>query len=157
MNEVKIRRAAMADIPLLKVFEQGVIETERPFDSTLKDGHFLYYGMEEMINADNVELLVASIDELVIGSGYARIVQSKPYHKYQQYAYLGFMYVLPEHRGKGVNSLIINGLKAWADSKNVTELRLQVYVENAPAINAYEKVGFSKTLVEMRLGTDDKS
>ena len=58
----------------------------------------------------------------------------------------------PAHRGKGVNKLVIEALTKWAISQNMTELRLDVYDENSPAIRAYEKVGFSKHLVEMRKG-----
>jgi GNAT superfamily N-acetyltransferase len=38
-----------------------------------------------------------------IDAGYARIEQAKPYLKHTAYAYLGFMYVLPAYRGKGIN------------------------------------------------------
>jgi ribosomal protein S18 acetylase RimI-like enzyme len=33
----------------------------------------------------------------------------------------------------------------------VTEFRLQVYSDNLPAVIAYEKIGFSKLLIEMRM------
>ena len=88
----------------------------------------------------------------LIGSGYARIEASKHYLLHTRHAYLGFMYVVPEHRGKGVNQLIIEALKQWSLSQNITELRLDVYSENQPAINAYEKAGFTKYLIEMRRG-----
>ncbi len=34
----------------------------------------------------------------------------RPIFKHERYAYLGFMYVHPDYRGKGVNSKIIEGL-----------------------------------------------
>ncbi len=155
MDEIIIRSATLADMESLLAFEQGVIGAERPFDSTIKDGHVHYYDLNEMINADHIELLVAEINGRPIGSGYARIKESQQFYKNAYFAYLGFMYVLPEYRGKGVNGLLIEGLKKWVLSKGLTELRLQVYEDNLPAIIAYEKVGFSKHLVEMRLGLED--
>jgi len=40
------------------------------------------------------------------------------------------MYVHHAYRGKGVNQLIINGLKQWGIAQNVTEMRLEVYHDN---------------------------
>ena len=65
------------------------------------------------------------------------------------------MYVVPEHRGQGINKKIMDVLKAWAASQNITEFRLEVYCDNAPAIKAYEKVGFSKYFLEMRFNLED--
>jgi len=36
MNQITIRKATFDDLATLFLFEQGVIEAERPFDSTLK-------------------------------------------------------------------------------------------------------------------------
>lgn len=151
MQEIIIRKATLADLPVLLDFEQGVIAAERPFDPTLKEGVIHYYDIEAMITASHIELLVAEAEGRLIGSGYARIDNAKPYLIFAQYAYLGFMYVEPAWRGKGVNRLIINGLKTWAQSQGIVEMRLEVYATNEPAVKAYEKAGFQQLLVEMRL------
>lgn len=108
--------------------------------------------MEHMLHADHIQLLVAELDSELIGCGYARIEEAKHYLQHTQHAYLGFMYVTPAHRGKGVNKLIMNELIKWSQSKNINEMRLDVYYENAAAIKAYEKAGFVKHMVEMRMG-----
>jgi GNAT superfamily N-acetyltransferase len=59
---------------------------------------------------------------------------------------MGFMYTDPRHRGKGVNA-VIEALKEWCRSQNITELRLDVYHDNPSAIRAYEKAGFKKHLL----------
>jgi ribosomal protein S18 acetylase RimI-like enzyme len=141
----------MNDRETLLQFEQGVIIAERPFDPTLKRSDTKYYDIEGMITADHIELLVAETDGQLVGSGYARIEDSKSYLQHAKHAYLGFMYVLPQLRGKGINQLIIEKLKEWAKEKNITELRLDVYVQNAAAIRAYEKTGFMQHMVEMRM------
>lgn len=140
----------MADMPVLLQFEQGVIRAERPFDSTLADDPINYYDLHQLITAPHIQLLVAQAGGELIGSGYARIETAKPYLRHRQYAYLGFMFVTEAWRGKGVNRLILNGLKEWALSQNITELRLEVYHENESAIKAYEKAGFSRLMIEMR-------
>ncbi|HEY8957231.1 GNAT family N-acetyltransferase [Chitinophaga sp.] len=151
MQEIIIRKATLADLPVLLDFEQGVIAAERPFDPTLKEGIIHYYDIAAMITAPHIELLVAEAEGQLIGSGYARIENARPYIIFTRYAYLGFMYVAPAWRGKGVNKLIINGLRTWAHSQGIVEMRLEVYATNEPAVKAYEKVGFQPLLVEMRL------
>ena len=152
MQDLFIRPATPNDLPVLLQFEQGVITAERPFDATLKREPTNYYDVNEMIAAPHIQLLVAELNNQIIGCGYARIETAKPYLQHSQHAYLGFMYVLPGHRGKGVNKAIISALEKWAIGKGVTELRLEVYYENLPAVKAYEKVGFEKLLITMRKG-----
>ena len=152
MHNITIRKAYPDDLKKLLEFEQGIITAERPFDPTLKEGKIHYYDIEKMISASHIEVLVAESDSEIIGSGYARLEAAKPYLNHETYAYLGFMYTDPNHRGKGVNSRIIEALKDWCRSKNIFELRLDVYNDNAPAIKAYEKVGFKKYLINMRMG-----
>ena len=152
MNPIIIRPARHTDLDTLFRFEQGVITAERPFDPTLKEDPLHYYDLPAMIDAPDIALMVAESAGVLIGSGYARIEPSKPYLRHPLHAYLGFMYVEPAHRGKGINSMIIDALKAWALSCNITELRLDVYYANTSAIRAYEKAGFSQHLINMRLG-----
>lgn len=151
MKDIIIRKATFDDKNALLVFEQGVIHAERPFNPTLKESDINYYDIDQMISSEDIELLVAESGGELIGSGYVRIENAKPYLKYTQYAYLGFMYVDPKYRGLGVNQKIIEELKAWAASRGLTEFRLDVYQANEPAIRAYEKAGFTGILVQMRM------
>ena len=150
-RQIHIRPATTADLPTLLQFEQGVIAAERPMDPTIKEGPINYYDLPAMIASPDIQLLVAELDGTTIASGYARIEPAdRHYLKYTQRAYLGFMYVLPTHRGKGVNRLIIDALRQWARSRNITELVLEVYELNEGAIRAYEKAGFHGHLLQMR-------
>lgn len=150
--DIIIRKARPADLETLLAFEQGVISAERPFDPTLKAGQTHYYDIEKMIAATDVELVVAESKGELLASGYARIENAKPYLQHTQHAYLGFMYVVPAYRGKGINRMILDVLIQWVKTQNISELKLDVYNENASAIKAYEKAGFSKYMVNMRMG-----
>jgi GNAT superfamily N-acetyltransferase len=150
--QVIIRKATQDDIHTLLVFEQGVISSERPYDPTLKNDPLTYYDLDAMINDPEVELVIGEFQGQLIGSGYARIENAKPYLKHEKHAYLGFMYVDPAWRGKGVNQLIVENLKQWAIAKGLTEMRLDVYFANLGAIKAYEKAGFKNHMIEMRMG-----
>ena len=145
-----IRPATTEDLATLLTFEQGIIEYERPFDETLRKTPISYYDIAAMIDDPNVEVVVAEENEQLIGSGYAKIIQSKPYLTHPKHAYLGFMFVSEEARGKGVNQKIVAQLEEWAKLRGINEVRLDVYAENRAAVRAYEKAGFKKNLVEMR-------
>ncbi|MEJ7626190.1 MAG: GNAT family N-acetyltransferase [Ferruginibacter sp.] len=148
---IQIRKAIESEIDVLLSFEKGIIEAERPFDNTLREGEIHYYDLLELIRNKKAEVLIAVIDNEIVGSGYAKILPAKPYQKYTEYAYLGFMYVKLGFRGQGINKKILQGLIDWAKSQNLTEVRLKVYDENTIAKNAYLKAGFKPNLLEMRL------
>jgi len=156
MDEIRIRKALPGDLEQLLVFEQDLIKTERPFDPTVKPDPVNYYDLKAMLTGSYTEVVVAEINNRIIASGYARIDKSKPFLKHEKYAYLGFMYVLPEYRGKGINKQIIDALKNWATSQNINEFRLEVYYGNVAAIKAYEKIGFSRYSLEMRFNLADE-
>ena len=156
MIEIKIRKASIVDLGQLLTFEQDLIKSERPFDPTVKRDPVNYYDLKAMLTAPNIEVVVAEADNKIIASGYARIEKSKPFLKHTDHAYLGFMYVLPEYRGRGINKRVIDVLKNWAESQNITEFRLEVYYDNVSAIKAYEKFGFKKHMLEMRFNLDDE-
>lgn len=146
------REATDQDLEILLEFEQGVVSAERPFNSTLIEGEIHYYDLNNLMLSSDATVIVAEENNEIIASGYALIKKAeKNYYQFKEYAYLGFMYVKPEHRGKGINKVITNELIAWAKSRGVTEVRLEVYAQNESAIKAYEKAGFESHILMMRL------
>lgn len=146
------RQATEQDLEILLEFEQGVVTAERPFNSTLIDGEINYYDLKSLIQSPEATLIVAEENNEIIASGYALIKKAeKNYYRFKEYAYLGFMYVKPEYRGKGINKVITDELIAWAKSRGINEVRLEVYAQNESAIKAYEKAGFEPHILLMRL------
>lgn len=115
---IEIRKAVESEIETLLSFEKGIIEAERPFDNTLKEGEIHYYDLVELIRSEKAEVLIAVIDQEIVGSGYAKILPAEAYLKFSEYAYLGFMYVKPAFRGKGINQKILKCLIDWAKKQN---------------------------------------
>ena len=151
MKEPFIRHATIDDLETLLSFEQGIIVAERPFDETLRLGKISYYDLREMILSNDVAVAVAVADNKLVGSGYAKIIEAKDYYTFEKYAYLGFMYTEIDFRGQRINIKIIDFLKDWCRSKNIFELRLDVYETNISAVKSYEKSGFKKDMVNMRI------
>ncbi|CAL2103991.1 Acetyltransferase (GNAT) family protein [Tenacibaculum sp. 190130A14a] len=151
MNSIVTREARKEDLDILLEFEQGVIEAERPFDPFLKKGDINYYDIEKLISSEKIHLVVALHGEEIVGSGYVRIEKSGSYHINDLNGYIGFMYVKPSFRGKRISSVILESLKIWAKNKGLKELRLDVYNANFTAIKSYERFGFNKSLVNMKM------
>ncbi len=151
METLRYRKARIADLDTLYDFEQGIILAERPFDSTLKDEKISYYDLKAIILAEDSDIFVATINNEIIASASIVTKTAAPYLKHGDYAFLGFMYVKPEYRGRGINNGIIKELKHWAEDHNLREVRLKVYQDNESALKAYEKAGFQGHLIEMRL------
>ncbi len=155
MNQIKIRKAELNDLDTLLEFEQSIVEYERPFEELMQIDQFNYYDLEALIINDASEVLVAEVNGQLIGSGYAKLRASRPYLKDKFHAFLGFMYVDPEYRGKGVNQLIVKKLIDWSKNQDMKSVCLTVFADNTAAIKAYNKVGFRKQMVEMRLNLED--
>jgi len=151
------RKATLEDITTLLDFEQGIIEAERPFDPTIQDCQISYYNIAELINNEDSEVFVVEINNQIVASGYAKIKGDRHYLKHDKIGYLGFMFVHKEHRGQGLNKLIINDLLKWCKEQSIFEIRLDVYQDNITAIKAYEKVGFKKHMINMRFNINDSN
>ncbi|EJL67809.1 GNAT family N-acetyltransferase [Chryseobacterium populi] len=146
------REATEQDLNTLLEFEQGIVTTERPFNITLIDGEIHYYDLLHLIQSPDASVIVAVENNEIVGSGYALIKQTeKDYYNFNSFAYLGFMYVKPEYRGRGINKLVLDELIRWARSRGISEIRLDVYDQNEAAVKAYEKAGFEPLLLTMRL------
>ncbi|KAB1158126.1 GNAT family N-acetyltransferase [Flavobacterium luteum] len=147
----RFRPATLNDLPVLFTFEQGIVNTERAFDVTLKDGEIHYYDLAKMIENESARVLVVEANGEIVASGFVQILEAEAFNKFDKYSSFRFMYVKETHRNKGLNKMILDRLIEWSDSKNIKEIKLNVYDENIPALNAYLKAGFKKTMVEMRL------
>ncbi|MCK0161877.1 GNAT family N-acetyltransferase [Allomuricauda sp. F6463D] len=151
LPKVNIRKAILEDLPVLLNFEQEIVKAERPFDVTIKEGPISYYDIKKMIQDPKSTVIVGEIKGEIVASGFAMPKVARGYLNHEFYAYLGFMYTHKDFRGLGINALLVEELKKWSLANGYKEIRLTVYNDNEPAIKAYEKVGFKKHIIEMRL------
>lgn len=54
------------------------------------------------------------------------------------------MYVLPEYRGKGIASIIVNELEVWATQLQFSKAILETGYKQLDAIALYEKLGYHR-------------
>jgi len=151
LKNLIIRKASSKDQSALLNLEQKVVEAERPYNHTIKPENAIYYDLNNLIVDDASYLIVAEFSGEIIGTGYAQIRESKKSLNHAKHSYLGFMYVESKYRGLGINKLIMENLIDWSKERDVFDLYLDVYDGNEAAIRAYEKVGFEKSLIEMKI------
>lgn len=156
-SDVHIRSAREADLQTLLQFEQGIIRAERPYDHMLRPDPISYYDVGELIRSADAEVAVAECDGQLVGSGYVKRKASRHYLSPAWHAFIGFLYVDPAYRGRGINKRVLDHLYAWARANDLPEVHLTVYPENASAVRAYEKAGFSPYLLEMRHNLDEQN
>jgi ribosomal protein S18 acetylase RimI-like enzyme len=150
-----IRIATEVDLPQLLQFEQGIIHAERSFTRMLAPDPIYYYDIPALMQNPLVDFVVAEEQGKLVACGYARVEPMKSYYGTEPQGYLGFMYVVPERRGQGINALVMKELMRLLRQRGIKELCLEVYATNEPAIRAYEKLGFEKHFVEMRMRLDE--
>ena len=151
MNQTQIREATAADLPALLAFEQGVVEAERPYDSSIKPGSVHYYDIAKLVAQSESFVVVAENSGQLVGTGHATLKRSLEHVEHDRHAYLGLMYVKPSYRGQGVVQRIIEELLTWARGEGITDFFLDVYPGNEPAVRAYERFGFRAHMLEMKL------
>ena len=151
---ILLREATLDDLSILLEFEKKLIEYERNFTPNLKKSDFNYYNLKSYILNPEVSVVVAEEKNKLIASGYALIRDNKLYKIPDKLIFLGFMYVIPEYRGKGINKKILDYLIAWGKNKGLNEFQLTVYAQNESAIKAYKKSGFSFETITMRLNIE---
>lgn len=149
-SPILIRRAVAADIETLRNFERGIVAAERPFDPTIIPGDVSYYDLPALVASDDAFVAIAESGGAPAGCGFARRAASRAFTEPAHHAYVGLLYVAPPHRGQGTARMIIERLSEWALENGLVEMRLEVYPENAKAVRAYGRAGFSPYMLEMR-------
>ncbi|GAA0245227.1 GNAT family N-acetyltransferase [Marinomonas primoryensis] len=147
---LNFRDANFNDKPKLLALEQALIEAERPFNKLTKVDA-TYHDLDALISVADTLFLVVEIDGQIVATGYVQIRASKTYLQHSHHGYLGFMYVVPQCRGQGLNKKLLEKLIVWGQERGIRDFYLEVYTQNNVAIKAYEKVGFTSSVVEMKL------
>ncbi|PAX56177.1 GNAT family N-acetyltransferase [Brunnivagina elsteri CCALA 953] len=59
-----------------------------------------------------------------------------------RHAHLFLLYVIPEHRRRGVGKALMQYGETWAKARGDKQIGLQVFASNAPALDLYKQLGF---------------
>ncbi len=59
-----------------------------------------------------------------------------------QHAYILLLYVMPEHRRRGIATRLMRHAESWAAARGDRQIGLQVFQHNVPALRLYETLGY---------------
>ena len=59
-----------------------------------------------------------------------------------RHAHIFLLYVMPEHRRRGVGSALMRHAEDWARARGDRQIGLQVFQSNKPALNLYHRLGY---------------
>lgn len=66
-----------------------------------------------------------------------------------RHAHLFLLYVVPEHRRRGIGTALMRYVEAWARVRGDRQIGLQVFQSNQPALNLYNQLGYQTQSVWM--------
>lgn len=62
-----------------------------------------------------------------------------------RHAYLLLLYVMPEHRRRGIGLALMQQAHQWSKQQGDRQISLQVFEENSAALSLYKKLGYETT------------
>lgn len=144
-----IRVANMKDVEQLRrlYFE---LETD---GVVYQPEHFIIgHRSDEFFNSifenDNQDILVADVDETVVGFSHVMILKQKNIAclKPQTAVYIQDMDVLESMRNKGIGTLLINASKEYGKRRGADFIRTEVFPQNIDGLRFYERNGFCEMM-----------
>jgi ribosomal protein S18 acetylase RimI-like enzyme len=139
----KIRRGSILDRALLVKFMQRTYQDIFPN----QDFSHLSQTVEQYLSSDTplwwVEFTETKFSAsqtspvacLWMGNAIDQITGSR-------HAHLFLLYVVPEHRRRGVGRALMEYAQTWAKARGDRQIGLQVFSSNTPALNLYSQLGF---------------
>ncbi|WP_292777374.1 N-acetyltransferase [Nostoc sp. NMS9] len=66
-----------------------------------------------------------------------------------RHAHIFILYVVPEHRRRGIGTALMRYLENWAIQRGDRQIGLQVFQSNKPALNLYNQLGYQTQSIWM--------
>jgi GNAT superfamily N-acetyltransferase len=144
--DIKIRAAALADLPVIAAFN---VRLARESEELALDPARVHSGVEAMFN-DSAKgtYYVAEVAGEVAGQ--LMITYEWSDWRNGNIWWIQSVYVKPEFRRAGVFRALFNHIRNLAGTrKDVCSLRLYVHAENTRAIQSYAQLGMTRTKYEI--------
>jgi len=143
--ELEIREATIDNLEDILDFNQQLFDYDiEKFDKTLNcnwpSNNEKYF--RESIEKDDSLALVVFVDDKLVGYLIGGIKKPGDYRVIKQIAEIENMFILSEHRGKGVGVLLCEKFIGWAEKRGVKRVKVVASAQNKGAISCYKKCGF---------------
>jgi GNAT superfamily N-acetyltransferase len=91
---------------------------------------------------------VAELEGKLVSHIFIQIIDTvpRPGRSYSPYGYVTNVYTIPEHRSKGIGSMIMEQINHWSKENNLTFLMV---CPSETSVEFYERHGFARTIEVM--------
>lgn len=121
--EQTVKQYFSSDTPLWWVEEEGEQESSEQGD------------MREMSEIRRISNAPCPIACLWVGNAIDQVQGNR-------HAHIFILYVLPEHRRRGIGTALMRYVENWAIQRGDRQIGLQVFQSNKPALNLYNQLGY---------------
>ena len=152
---IVVRQARESDVSAIRHLEKQLINFERPYDSDIREGEDIsYYNLEKLLASDNIYLVVAEVDEQIVGCAFGEVIKSLDWAKSNFIGHIRMVYIEEVYRKHGVGKAIFVELKEWFREKKIENVFIEFYQKNINAFEAYKKLGFSSYTMVMKMNKE---
>ena len=146
MTEIEIRRATEGDIEGVVASSSGLFAEDGASRDRLRNAdwprlHGAKWSAANIANPDRL-VQVATVGQQVVGHLLGAFAGPSEMWVAPR-ADLVSMYVMPDWRGQGVGSRLVEGFVSWARGRGASQLRVKAYTANEGAIRFYLRHGFA--------------
>ncbi len=155
-NQLSIRIAAMKDIePIVDLwFESAAYhgELDPRLQVKLDERESVQTSFEKDVGTEEVLLLVATIEEEVIGYIHAKVVSALPVQLVSKMGFIDGTAVTEGHRRQGVGETLYRAALRWFKEQGIGHVRVDVAFNNSEACTFWKKMRFTE--LSLRLSHD---
>lgn len=152
---IKIRNANESDLNDIIALWKEFMDYHIVFDhfwTRSEHGHESAYNyINSILHKDNVQVLVACLENQIVGYQISQILDHPPILQKTKYCLVNDIAIHEKYRGSGIGTKMFEKVKLWAKQKEVDRLELQVASGNKKALRFYEKHGMKPYTLHMYL------
>lgn len=145
MNQLHIAFGRAEDIAFIAQFQ---VDMAWESEGTRLDGEQVMKGVTHAIDdPQKGKYVVAFVDGVPVGS----LMLTREWSDWTDrwYLWIQSVYVLPEHRGRGIYRAMYAWVKVLAQAEGITQIRLYVDCNNHRAQHVYRQVGMKESHYQM--------
>ncbi len=152
---LKIRKATLNDIEAIVRLNEQLANYHRKIDKYYKPGSEIEKSfrkhLSEIIRKRNVKIMVAEIDDKVIGYFIGKIEKAKSFIASKKIGKISDAFMEEKYRKSGIGRMMFNELVQWFKKNKIKHIELSVDSRNETGIKAWQKFGFKEFMKKMRL------
>lgn len=153
-SKIKIREAAVRDIPVLRQLQKEFMEYHLAFDSSYKlsldsNSAFESYAKHLVESKDN-HIVIALIDGEIVGFASGGLRKRPPIYRVQKMGCIEMVFVRSEYRHCGIGRALVEDICKWLEKSGVNWVELYVNYLNVETIKSWKSFGFKEFSLAMK-------